>query len=471
MKKFPFWLFSLLVFCVFACNKTNDVHPQRPGGSDSSDNQNGGVAYNKSDTSISLQNGRISLNVPAGAMKEGTQVSVSDSKAPFVDTSAVLHQFQLLPEGTKFSKDITLTFHYDSSWLQGSSPWNIGVAYKNDADGKWYPAVNGSVDTVAHTFSIRTSHFSNWCIYTCFHLYMKKGSQFSEDGSTTINMNTGDNALLLCTMEEPPLWKEDADKSKDFSDPLIAPLVKPQIDPKEQYSKSLAPDAWTVDGVANGDEHLGIILPVNGATEQLYQYIAPPQVPENNPVTVTARINTGSHGVILILQPVEILGKWELDLHEDVVSTGPGVKMTLSTNNSVFFHIDDQNKVVFDKETHDVYKMMYDLPAGQTMTVTTDAYPEYVIDGGDYDPQTNDILCQIKYHYVDGTWTVTSCDASGCETQTTKFPTLVQASAFEGPLKLKAESPYVLHRDTTFTDGEETSSVKATFTLKNVDIH
>jgi hypothetical protein len=142
--------------------------------------------------------------------------------------------------------------------------------------------------------------------------------------------------------------------------------------------------------------------------------------------------------------------------------------MTITNNNDLFFHIDDQDKVVFDKEDHDVIKLVYNQIPDGTLTMTTDAYPYYTIAGGSYNAKTNDLVCDIHYEFVDGTWTMTICDESGCSTNTEPNPIGTYITPYKGPLTLKAESPYVLERDTTFSSGGITAKVDMKYTLKNV---
>lgn len=459
-------LLFFILFIYTGCKKSNDVTPQSSTGNPANTEGNG-ASYNQSDTTVSLQNGRITVDIPAGAMKEGTAVSIGTSNITFIDTASVLHQFQLLPEGTKFEKPVTLTFHYDSSWLVGNSPWNIGIAFKNNADGKWYPAVNGNVDTLNHTISIKTTHFSQWSIYSCFHLYMKADGQLSEDYSQTIRMQPGDIGLLLLTMDEPPAWESDPDKSKEFSNPLVAPLTTPPIDPKEPYSKSLAPDEWDVNGIANGDNQVGKILPVSGAKEKLFQYLAPPQPPVNQPVGISALIKTKNHGEILLIQPVEILGKWDLEARDSMVITEPGGETIFGYHYGTTFHIDQQGQVIYDGEDHSPLKF-YKLIAPE-ITSWKIASPNYLKISnitGNYNDQTNSLDCKLDIGFFYGTTTITLCTSDGCVTKTNDGSEY-NPHVGNVNLSLKAKSGFTFKRDTTFGYGSGQVKIFETFTLKN----
>lgn len=469
MKRLSFIALCILLisFIYIGCKKNNDLNPT--GSSDNSSGTNDNAAgYNQSDTVINLRNGKLTLEIPSGSMKEGTQVSISSSDAAFADTASALHQFRLLPEGAQFKKPVTLTFHYDSSWLKGNSPWNIGIAFKNDADGKWYPAVNGSVDTVAHTISIKTTHFSDWCIYSCFHLYMKADEQLSEDYSQIIRMQPDDIGLLMLTMDEPPAWKSDPDKGKEFGNPLVASLTTPPIDPKEPYNKSLTPDEWDVNGIPNGDEHVGKILPVSGAQEKLYQYLAPSQPPVNQPVGISALIKTKNHGEILLIQPVEILGKWKLKVRDSTVIAVPGSEIIFGYHYNVSFHINKQDQIIYDGEYHSPIKF-YKF-TGPDITSWNIICPNYLKVNnitGQYNIKNNLLDCKLDIASFHGTTTIKLCTADGCASQTNDGS---QYDSHGGSvdLTLKYKSGDTFKRDTTFGSGSAKVHIFEAFTLVRV---
>lgn len=345
MKRFSFigLLFILITFTLSECKKNNNVQPNNPPADTSDTDGNTNVSYNKSDTSISLKHGQIVINIPAGAMEEGTKISIGSSDVTFIDTAHVLHKFELKPAGTKFKEPVTLTFHYNKAWLKGNSPWNIGIAYKDDKDGNWYAAVNGNVDTVKHTISIKTKHFSHWTIYNCFHLYMKADGQFSEDFSRTIVMQSrGDIGQLLMTMSEPPLWKQDPDKNKEFyHNPggLVAPLIPAPFQPEEKDYKLIAPDAWFVNGIKKGNNRVGTIGPVPAPqTKNLFEYATPQKVPGDGDIAISAQINTINHGSIILIQGVQIVSKGYLpspDITSESYIYNNGGKTTKEISSSV----------------------------------------------------------------------------------------------------------------------------------------
>lgn len=286
-----------------------------------------GVAQvNQSSRTVTLDGGRITLEIPAGAAAEGISVSLKKSTARFPDTGAVLKSFQLLPEGTVFKKPVTLTIKYDEQLLNGNSPSNIGIAFRNDADGSWYAPLNGSIDTLNKTISLKIMHFSQWSIFSCFHLYVKVNNKVYRDEAVTIPMLTSQRADLLLVMDLPPLSNDEyirkllarqgeklkKDPVRPISTPgcpdcdLLAPVHYNPIKFDDIQSKSIKPDEWRVNGVKGGSEQAGKITHFNNNN---FKYTAPLKMPVGNPMAVTAVINTPSHRQLQVIRHVNVYAR------------------------------------------------------------------------------------------------------------------------------------------------------------------
>jgi|GEM_PF-2941909 len=302
---------------------------------DSSSGEKGVVGSSNSDQqTVSLADGNIMLEIPAGAMPEGTQVSMKSSEAEFPDMASVLNQFELLPVGTKFSKPVTLTIKYDDKLLKGNSPYNVGIAFQNDKDGKWYAPINGEVDKVNHTLSVKITHFSHWSIFSCFHLHIKTNDQVYSGNEFNPPMLTDQKADLLLIMDYPPLSLDEQEVVK-----LLAPvtLVKDPVNPvstsdcpdcdilapvtyvppiryDDLKPKALKPDKWMVNGIVNGNVREGTIQLKEGT---YYTYTAPEKMPLDNPIAITAGVNTESNGQIQLVQQVNVYArKWRLSYRQ-----------------------------------------------------------------------------------------------------------------------------------------------------------
>lgn len=341
--------FLLMAFLWVRCGKDNPSQPADPPA--------GGAGYNARDTTISLQAGRVTLDIPRGAFKQGTSVKITQSTAKFIDSAAVIDQFQLLPEGTVFKKPVMLVVHYDAGWLKGNSPFNIGVAFRNDQDGKWYAPIHGTVDTVAHRIAVPITHFSHWSLYTCFHLEAQYEDQLSTDNARVMTMPTSASALLRCYMDGPPVTMTTKD-AEDGDLPLIAPLVvdpvtkgtgvdlddcpdcdliAPLVPPesRNEDSRAISPAFWYVNGVTNGNAQTGTLSRLDKA----YTYHSPGKVPEGNPVAIAAGIRTRGGGEIQLIQSVAISGglTWKITLTTTYETQDPYSIHTTTALKAVFF--------------------------------------------------------------------------------------------------------------------------------------
>jgi hypothetical protein len=111
------------------------------------------------------------VQIPAGTFAGSTTLTIqrfaSDpAPSPSVAVFAVLGTaYQIDAAGMTFNpgQTVTLTFPYDpvALALAGKSPSSLTMAYY---DGVQWAELPGSVDTVAHTVTVHTSHFSVWAV-------------------------------------------------------------------------------------------------------------------------------------------------------------------------------------------------------------------------------------------------------------------------------------------------------------------
>lgn len=410
------------------------------------------INSNRHDTTISLQNGRISLAIPIDAMKPGMNISIAHSDAHFIDTGILLHQFQLLPEGTKFKKPVTLILHYDETWLKGNLPYNIGVAFRYDKTGQWYAPINGKVDTVKHTISVPITHFSHWSIYSSFHLEMQYEDQISTDNAITITMPTGKTAQLRCFMDAPPstLKKENVDNGDiDLIAPLVidpvtqsddidktgckdcdllAPLTP--INPQDKDKHVLEPDKWYVNGVNNGNSTTGTI----SRSGKSFVYHAPEKVPNQNPVSIRAAFRALNHGKTYLVQNVHITGgrRWKITVTTiNTFKDESTYDRTTTTQASFFIHCDGKT---YSTDIHSIQllyldSVQYETPVdhftihekNRTCNVSYKKplyqYQSGLIGGYDGNKNTfNPIALQLAT--VDNAESFTNCIDGNCNTET-----------------------------------------------------
>ena len=104
--------------------------------------------------------GRLELNIPSGALSSNTDISIQPvtNEAP----GGIGLAYDLLPNGTKFSKLATFTFHYTKEELNDNFPYLLFIAYQDSSNGWRADQIQRDFDTVAKTVSLEISHFTIW---------------------------------------------------------------------------------------------------------------------------------------------------------------------------------------------------------------------------------------------------------------------------------------------------------------------
>jgi hypothetical protein len=286
---------------------------------------------------VKLNGGQLTLDIPAGAMAEGTEISIAESSTTLPEYAPILQQFELLPKGTKFLKPVMLTINYTDEMLQGNSPHAIGLAFKNDDDGKWYALVGGKVDTEKKTISTRITHFSQWGVFSALHLYAKIGNEIYHDGQEIVPLLTGQTVTVGVVMDLPPLSVDDEEMlqiikkvfelmKRDPANPsvsencsecaFIAPVTfTPPIETDDIHNKVIQPDKWMVNGITNGNNMTGTIKPY---INNYFSYVSPAKMPLDNPIAITAIIRTKSHGELQLVQQANVYArKWKLQINKN----------------------------------------------------------------------------------------------------------------------------------------------------------
>jgi hypothetical protein len=109
--------------------------------------------------SVTSADGRITLNIPAGALGTATTVTIQ----PITNTTpnGIGLGYRLQPEGTTFGVPVSLTFH-----LSDAEALALGSTYvtTQHADGLWYSEPDQQRDSTAQTVGVSTSHFSDWTL-------------------------------------------------------------------------------------------------------------------------------------------------------------------------------------------------------------------------------------------------------------------------------------------------------------------
>lgn len=117
--------------------------------------------------SISSEDGRMQIIIPAGALKQNQEISIqSISNANPAGNGLA---YRLGPHGKKFAKPVTIRFSYKRNDGSTGHPDLQGIAYQGE-DGTWMSVGGGSMDTVKKIISVETTHFSDWSQFESMRL-------------------------------------------------------------------------------------------------------------------------------------------------------------------------------------------------------------------------------------------------------------------------------------------------------------
>jgi hypothetical protein len=226
---------------------------------------------------LASPDGRLELTVPAGALAATTTVSIQpiSSTAP----GAIGAGYRLQPEGVTFAAPVTLRMTYSEADVAGGSPQTLGIATQA-ADGSWRRR-SATVDTVARTVSVTTTHFSDWSLVQGLQLRpgqasVRVGQKLSLDVAYCYAGPTG-----------------GAYESGYACDTELLPL-------------NLGVGVCAVNGVAGGNATVGTVSYADGTAT----YVAPASVPSPATVAVSceARPGNGRGAKQVLVANVTVIG-------------------------------------------------------------------------------------------------------------------------------------------------------------------
>lgn len=232
--------------------------------------------------SLSSSDGKITLEVPAGALAQDATLSIQ----PISDELGGLGAYRFGPDGLQFAKPARLVLHYTHSTFPGSLPEASGVAFQN-AQGQWVEAGPVSVDAAKQTLSAQMPHFSDWAFYQQWYLKPVQAE-----------VKVGESLELTLYRRIPQEKCEPSSK-----DPLPLCMIP---EPDTRYPAS----RWEVNNVPGGNPDTGM-LTGSQAYNSTVTYHAPAKVPSPNPVTVKATLDLSKQGkgVLYLLASVKVLPK------------------------------------------------------------------------------------------------------------------------------------------------------------------
>ena len=223
---------------------------------------------------------KITLTIPALALSADTPISI----LPLTNTAhgGIGGGFRLTPDGLTFSQPVTLTFTYADNDLAGSDPAMLGAAFQTNA-GYWQWLGTPVIDETAHTVSITTTHFTDFSLV--------KGYQLQPGSKTLQPKATQALEMMICY----PRSVADGDPQ---------PLAY-ACDGTGAQSDVVAPaliSEWSVNGIAGGNSTVGT---VSGSGPHA-TYTAPATKPSPATVAVSARVDLGTRGKVLVVSNITI---------------------------------------------------------------------------------------------------------------------------------------------------------------------
>jgi hypothetical protein len=106
----------------------------------------------------------LTLTIPAGAL--GTDLAISIQLITNQAPGGIGLAYDLLPNGTKFTTPISLSYHYTADDADGTSP-DFMYIVTQDSAGTWsFDPAQAQSDTISRNIGSATSHFSSYALIT-----------------------------------------------------------------------------------------------------------------------------------------------------------------------------------------------------------------------------------------------------------------------------------------------------------------
>lgn len=245
---------------------------------------------------ISVDEGSITLKIPAGALDENVSIGVQEIET--TNLAGIGKSYRLTPHDVEFKEPIEISFSYDETVV--ASVQTLGIAFQ-DEKNVWNYVANPVIDTETKTVTVKSDHFSDWGIMAYTYLIPMDPT-----------IETGGRIELTAV------------RFVRIDDDLLAPLIPnhkytPIREPVDLESKFIG--EWKLAG--EGD------LKASG-NKAIYS--APAFTPDNNPVAVSLQLKTSKMQVLLISNIMILGGAVEfringgslIELEANAVQLAPG---------------------------------------------------------------------------------------------------------------------------------------------------
>lgn len=210
--------------------------------------------------SLVSADGKLELNIPAGALGSNTNISIQPvtNETP----GGIGFSYHLMPDGIKFARPVDLIYHYTNEEINGTLPYLLCIAYQ-DSLFRWRADFKKrNVDTVAKTVSLGINHFSIWSMAARLIITATSEELYDNETST-----------LRAMIQSPP-------EQVSVPDDDLPPLPTTSLLPANGVSN------WKVNGQINGNSQNGTIT--GGGSEVTYK--APSAIERERTVQVSAEV-------------------------------------------------------------------------------------------------------------------------------------------------------------------------------------
>jgi|GEM_PF-1978297 len=283
---------------------------------------------------LSSPDGKVTLNVPAGALAADTVISIQ----PITNHAhgGRGNAYRFTPDGQTFQAPVTLKFTYTDADLEGTVAQAMGSVYQS-ADGYWYWVRNPVLDATAKTVTVSTTHFTDYADAAGFNL---------RPGAATVKVGgTVGLYVKFC-------YPASVDDSAELA-PLVVGLECEALTPQNIAPITVVPQ-WSVSGAGS----------VSGGPFAA-TYTAPATKPTPNTAVVTVRIDNTKFGTLYLLSHITIIDEvtaysGDLAFNESDVFDGGARQDHAGTA-----------RVTFNRSSADPG---YFLPDLATASVTVDSY-------------------------------------------------------------------------------------------------
>jgi hypothetical protein len=280
MKKIIAFTFLLLPIMVYAQNEAAEDTTARAAITDAG-KPTGRIAemvMAKGGGKLVSGDGKLELIIPAGALSKKTTISIQPVSNTMPNGNGL--SYRLEPSGIKFLQPVQLVFHYDPEESQDSLQLLMAIAMQ-DEEGQWYGLNKFTLDTLAKTISGNINHFSVWATYDKLKLRFNIPR-------TRIKV-TRSYVMQICGMDSrTPTDKEHSQNGEEWEKKFQQKYGNDAMSPLSSW-KPPQKAIWRVNRIIKGNAEFGILDKgiVDESKTEFNIYVAPRNVPDLNPVTIS----------------------------------------------------------------------------------------------------------------------------------------------------------------------------------------